>query len=74
MKATIGFGVYAGIKHEGIDVGKKAVEKVSTDAHCLSLVKSVTVEQIFLGRVRQEDLHLLFGDLVANALLCIAPS
>jgi hypothetical protein len=73
VKATIGLGVYAGIKHEGIDVGEKTIEKISPNPRCLSLIEAVTIEQVLLGGAGQENIHLFLGDLVANTLFCIAP-
>ncbi len=43
VKATIWFGVDAGIKNERVNVGEKAVEKIGADTLCLSFVKSVTI-------------------------------
>ncbi len=53
VKSPIGFGVYAGVKHEGIDVGEKAIEKIGTNPRCLSLVEAVSIEQVLLGGAGQ---------------------
>ena len=44
VKATVGFGVDAGVKNESVDVGEEAVEKVGANALCLPFVKSVTFQ------------------------------
>ena len=52
---AIGFVVDAGVDAKAFDVCAKAVQKVLTQSLLLDFIKSITIEQIQLGLLAQQD-------------------
>ena len=60
-------GVNPSIEIERLYVWKERVEKVITESFRLTLIKLETIEQIFLGRVKEFDSHLIWSLILSLA-------